>query len=425
MPHTDSRNTRTEALFNRPVNVRAAAAGTDETMLEFLIQLAERKRFIGLVTGSSLLIGLILCFILPVRYTAVTQILPPKQSQSTTSFLNSQIMMGSLAEAAGGGLLTNPNDIYIGLLRSRLVADAIIEKFHLLSAYRAKDMTAARRELAKRTKILSEPSTLISVSVADPNKQRAADIANAYIDQLRTLTRVISVTEASRRRLFFQEQLSGQKEALIAAEETLQGVQQKKGLVHLDTQANVIIGSLASLRSQISAKEVELHTLRSYSTDQNPNVQLASEELAAMQGEAARLEQNNSPSAFSNMGLKDVPKAGMDYVRAQRELQYQQSLFDLLLRQYEAAKLDEAKEAAIIQVVEPAIPPDRKTSPRPLVILSLSLVLGFFLGCLVAILLHRFDLERADPEGAIALQKLQAVLIRRAYGEKPALEKTC
>jgi len=399
-----------------PLSVLGAGglkAGTDETMLEFLIQLAERKRLIGIITGSSLLIGLILCFALPVRYTAITEIMPPKQTQSTASLLNGPMMMGSLAEAAGGGLLTNPNDVYVGLLQSRPVADAIIDKFHLVSVYRAKDMTAARRKLAKCTNILSEPSTMISVSVSDGDRRRAAEMANAYIDQLRTMTKDLSMTEASRRRVFFENQLNKQKEILISAEEAFQDVQQKRGLVHLDAQANAIIRSVASLRGQIAAKEVELQSLRSYATDRNPDVQLAEDELATLQREAARLEQNNNSSTFSSMGLKNVPQAGMDYIRAEREVQYQQALFDLLLKQYEAAKLDEAKEAAIVQVVEPAIPPDRKSFPKAILFLPLSLVLGFLLGCFMALLSHRLDLERSDPESAMALERLQNALIRR------------
>src|SRR5580700_2750916 len=135
-----------------------------ETIIELLIQLAERKWLIAKVTGSSLLIGLVFCFVLPTRYTALARIMPPKTTQSTTSLVNSQVMMGSLAEAASGGLLGDPNAIYIGLLKSRPIADAIIVKYELQREYRSRDMTAARKKLESRTRILSEPSTLISIS---------------------------------------------------------------------------------------------------------------------------------------------------------------------------------------------------------------------------------------------------------------------
>jgi tyrosine-protein kinase Etk/Wzc len=373
----------------------------DDSMLDFLTHLIQRKWLIARFTGASLTLGLILFFVLPVHYTAVTRIMPPKQTQSTTSFLNSEIIMGSLAEAAGNGLLTDPNAIYMGLLKSRPVADAIISRFQLTSVYRVRDMTGARRTLENRTKILSEPSTLISITVSDSNRARAAAIANAYTEQLRELTKSISVSEASRRRLFFGEQLNTQKEALIAAELAFQRVQLSKGLIHLDSQANV-------LRAQVAARQVELQALQSYSTERNPDVQLAERELSAMQAELAQMEQHSGPPGSSAIALTDVPKAGLDYIRAQRELQYQQAFFDMLLRQYEAARLDEAKEAAVIQVVEPAIEPDRRTSPRLLIILPLAAFIGLFLGCLAALLLHRLDLERADPEGAEAIRRLQS-----------------
>ncbi len=385
----------------------------DDSMLDFLTHLIQRKWLIARFTGASLTLGLILFFVLPVHYTAVTRIMPPKQTQSTTSFLNSEIIMGSLAEAAGNGLLTDPNAIYMGLLKSRPVADAIIARFQLTSVYRVRDMTGARRTLENRTKILSEPSTLISITVSDSNRARAAAIANAYTEQLRELTKSISVSEASRRRLFFGEQLNTQKEALIAAELAFQRVQLSKGLIHLDSQANVLIGGLAMLRAQVAARQVELQALQSYSTERNPDVQLAERELSAMQAELAQMEQHSGPPGSSAIALTDVPKAGLDYIRAQRELQYQQAFFDMLLRQYEAARLDEAKEAAVIQVVEPAIEPDRRTSPRLLIILPLAAFIGLFLGCLAALLLHRLDLERADPEGAEAIRRLQSAFRKR------------
>lgn len=410
MPERETLSSQALELGEPASGMSTAALGTDETMPEFLIQLAERKRLIAIITGCSLLVGLILCFVLPVRYTATTEIMPPKQTQSTASLLSGPMMFGSLAEAAGGGLLSNPNDIYVGLLKSRPVADAIIERFHLLDVYHSKDMTGARRELAKRTNILSEPSTMISVSVSDRDKQRAAEMANAYIAQLRALTSVLSMTEASKRRVFFQVQLKSQKETLIAAEEAFQEVQQNKGLVHLDAQAEALIRQLAVLHAQIEEKQVGLQALRSYSTDRNPDVQLAEQELATMQQEASRLEQNNSPSTFSNMGLKNVPKAGMDYIRAEREVQYQQALFDVLLKQYEAAKLDEAKEAAIIQVVEPAIPPDRKSFPKRGLIMVLSGILGLFLAILSVVFQYRVEHMKTSAEGAVACARL-----RRAF----------
>ncbi len=383
--------------------------GNARSVFELLTKLARRKRLIAIVTGISIMAGLIVSFALPARYTAVARIMPPKQTQSTTTFLNSTVGMGSLAEAASGAAgLRDPNAIYIGLLKSRAISDSIITRFGLGKAYRAKDMTEARKELEKNTQILSEKSTMIAISVTDKDKNRSADIANAYIDGLRQLSKSVSVTEAAKRRRFFEEQVNSQRESLVAAEDTFQEVQQSKGLVHLDAQANVIIGSLAGIRSQIAAKKVELNGLQSYSTERNPDVQLAEREISTMEQEASELEQHSGTSGFSELGLKDVPGAGLDYLRAQRELQYQQSLFDLLLRQFEAARLDEAKEAAVIQVVEPAIPPDQKSWPHRLTMTLIFSALGFFGVCAYVLLC---EVARSNPNISQSFADFKSALV--------------
>jgi tyrosine-protein kinase Etk/Wzc len=407
----DSQPERSKGERGQDFSAAIADEAPSDTMIELLTQLAFHKRLIGILTGTGLFIGLILCFALPVRYTAVTEIMPPKQTESTASLLNSQMAIGALAQAgAAAGLLTDPNAIYLGLLKSRPVSDALIREFHLTSVYHSRDMTAARKRLASRTTILSEPSTLISISVIDVDRRRAADLANAYTEQLRVLSKTISITEASRRSLFFEQRLIHQKELLIAAELTFQQVQQSKGLIHLDAQANVTIGSLALLHSEMATKQVELQGIRSYSTERNPDVQLAESEFSALEAEAAQLEQHGESKGSSEITLKDLPKVGLDFVRAQRELQYDQSLFDVLLRQYEAARLDEAKEAAVIEVVAAAIEPDRHSSPKRLLILAVGTFVGLFLGCFAALLRHRIEMEQADPEGAAALRRFKAAL---------------
>jgi tyrosine-protein kinase Etk/Wzc len=384
-----------------------------DTMLEFLIQIAERKWLIAKITGVSIAIGLVLCFVLPVRYTAVTRIMPPKQSPSMAALMVSQVGLGALSQAAGANLLSDPNGIYIGMLKSRTIADQIILKFQLQSVYDSKDLTDARDKLKEFTAIQSDPSTMISISVTDRDRKRAADIANYYTDQLRALSRSLSNTEASRRRAFFEEQTGIQKEALVQAEAAFQQVQQNKGLVHLDTQAGMIIGNAAQLRGQIAAKQVQLQALRSYSTENNPDLQIAEHELAGMREQLRQMEDQNQSSGYADLSLKDVSKAGMDYLRAQRQVQFQQAFFDVLQRQFEAAKLDEAREAAIIQVVEPAVEPERKSSPKRGVILLASAFIGLFVGCLTALILRRFELEKMDPEGSVSLQRLKSALLVR------------
>ena len=399
-------------------SVSLSEASTDDyevSLIDVLTQLAYRKWLIAKVTGTAVLAGVILAFALPVRYTATTKIMPPQQTQSTASMLMMNQLTavggGSLAALAGGGLgLKNPNDIYIGMLKSRPVADAIIQKFGLMQEYHAKDMTAARKKLAGYTEITSGKEGFISISVIDKDKKRAAEMANAYTDQLRDFTQTLAVSEASQRRLFYEDQLKQAKDALVAAEVAFQQVQQKKGLVQLDAQTYSMIGGLASLRAQVAAKQVEVQALSSYSTEKNPELQLAEKELASLQAEESHMEQGGHSPGIAGLGLENVPAAGMEYLRAAHELTYRQALYDMLMKQYEAAKLDEAKEAAIIQTVEPAIPPDRKSAPKRALILAISILLGFFTGCILALFQWWKELVRLDPIAAKRLDELSEAL---------------
>ena len=385
MTEHDSHTGQSATLSEGELPSEDTSATPGAILIETLSLFARHKGLIAKVVGIAMLIGVVISLMLSIRYTATTKIMPPSQTQSEVSLFINQLATSSassLAAAAGGGFgLKDPNDIYIGLLSSRPVADAIIREFGLGNVYKAKNMTVARKELADNTKISSEKSGFIAISVTDTDKKRAADMANAYTEQLRVLTKGLRVTEASQRRLFYEDQLKQAQEDLIAAELSFQQFQQKKGLVQLDAQAKAMIESLAALHAQVAAKQVEVQALRLSSTESNPSVQLAENQLSTLQAETSGLERRNHSPGPGELGLEDVAGAGLDYLRAEHELQYQQMVFDILLKQYDAARLDEAKEAAVIQAVESAIPPDEKSSPhRTLIVLAFAM-LGFLGAC--------------------------------------------
>ena len=394
MPHGTQQEGTSEGVYSS----EAVSLHKGATLIEILTQLLYRKWLIVKITGVAILVGAILSFVLPVLYTATTEVMSPRQTQSASDLLLSQFAngnLGSLSGIAGGGLgLKDPNDIYIELLKSRPVADAIIRQFNLENLYHSRDMTAARKKLAERTTVVSKKGGLLAISVTDKDKRRAAAMANAYTGQLRALTQSLAVTEASQRDLFYKDQLKRAKEDLVQAEFAFQQVQQKKGLVQPDAQAKALIGNLAGLRVQIAAQQVHVQALRSYLTEQNPDVQLAENQLSSLKKEVVQLEQRNQPSGPSDQSIEEVPAAGIEYLRAEHELMYRQTLMDLLLKQYDAARLDEAKEATIIQVVEPAIPPDRKSSPRRTVIVVWFALLAFLGSC--AFVLGLDDLRRGE-----------------------------
>jgi len=277
-------------------------------------------------------------------------------------------------------------------------------------------MASARDELAKYTSISSQKNGFILVSVSDEDKTRAAEMANTYTDELRSLTKTLAVTEASQRRLFYENQLKQAKDALISAELAFQQIQQSKGLVQLDAQAKAMIEGSAQLRAQVAAKQVDVQALRSYSTENNPDVQLAERQLSSLQAEASRLEHSNHSAGFADMGLADVPRAGLEYLRADHELRYRQALMDMLMKQYDAARLDEAKDAAVIQVLEPAIEPDRRSSPKRALIIAIFAIVGFMVGCIFALTLWWKELLQFDPVATKRFEKLICAFTRPKSG---------
>lgn len=279
-----------------------------------------------------------------------------------------------------------------------------------MHVYHLKTMEETRNKLEKRSELVSEKSTLISISVTDKDRTRAAGMANYYIEQLRAITRTMGITQAQREATYYEDQVRKQKDRLTAAEETFQSVQSGKGLVELTSQAKVAVLGLSDLQAQIAAKEVELQSLKSFSTDRNPDVQIAERELDTMKDEVAQLKRHSKETAYSDMGLRDLPKAALDYLRAERDLGYQQTLYNLLVKQFEAAKLDAARDPTIIQVVSTAIEPEKPSFPKVTIFVPLFTIFGVFISILVVKVQRRIELEQADPDGALALARLRKAL---------------
>ena len=354
-------------------------------VLDLLIILSRRKPLILRATlAAGFLAGMVALW-LPNRYTATANILPPQQSQSLAASMIGQLgPLGPMAAMAQKDLgLKNPNDLYVGMLRSRTAEDALIRRFDLRRVYRDKKMSDARHDLENASSIVLGKEGFVSISVEDKDPSRASQIANAYVDELRQLTQDLAVTEAGQRRLFFERQLELAKNNLADAEQALKKTEQKTGLIQLDGQAKAIIESVVKLRALMAAKEVELHAMRLFSTEQNPDVMLGEQQLSGLRAQLALMEKQSSAPAdiqvsASSVPSGNVPEAGLQYVRKLREVKYAEAMFELLAKQYEAARLDEAKTAAVIQVLDPAIEPDRKSSPPRIWIVVIATLLGFF-----------------------------------------------
>lgn len=332
-------------------------------LLDVLLALAERKWLILAMTlaGGLLMAGI--ASLLPPMYTAMTTIVPPQQQQSSASALLGQL--APIAAAAGGGLVKTPADLYVAILGSRTIADDLILTFNLRQIYKAPTLTAARAVLAKRSSFSAGGGPLIKISVEDRDPRRAAALANAYLDELAKQNRHLALTESAQRRLFFEGQLEAQKKSLADAEAMLKATQERTGVLQVSSQVESMIASMARLRAEVTSREVALSSLRNAATPQNPEVVRQETELAALRGQLQRMEANNGPGRPGDpmIPASRVPKVGLEYLRAVRQLKYNESLFELLSKQYEVARIDEAKDAPVIQVVDTALPPEHKSWP--------------------------------------------------------------
>jgi uncharacterized protein involved in exopolysaccharide biosynthesis len=392
-----------------------AATGTDEeiSLLDLLIVLASRRRTIFGVTAACAVVSVVVALILPKSYTANVVLLPPQQNSSIGEALAAQLgNLGSMAALAGSSLgMKNPDDMYVGMLKSRTVEDALVREFGLVQEYHARRFSDARNAFEHHAAVDdSGKDGLIRISVEDRNPRRAAQLANGYVSEFRHLSENLAITEASQRRLFFQQQLEQAKDNLANAEEALKRTEQTTGLIQLDSQARALIESAASLRAQVAAKEVQIQAMRTYATGENAQLIEAQQELDSLRIQLAKLGGSEDSASSLIVPKGKVPEAGLEYVRKLRDVKYYEAIFDILARQFEIAKLDEAKEGSLIQVVDAAIPPDRRSSPKRALIVVLSTVVGLFLGILIALLQARWARVREDPESSAKLALLRRIL---------------
>jgi uncharacterized protein involved in exopolysaccharide biosynthesis len=395
-----------DAIATEPEHWMEAPPGRG--LLDLLLTLAERKWFILSMTLAGALVMTVIAFLLPPMYTATASIMPPQQQQSAVTALLGQL--GPLASAAGGGLgIKTPGEIYVAILGSRTIADDLIHSFNLQQLYNALTMYSARKILAKRSTITGGREPLIRISVEDRDPRRAAALANAYLDELARQNGRLALTESAQRRLFFERQLEAQKKSLADAEAALKATQERTGVLQVTAQVESVIGNMANLRGAIAGREVALSSLESAATPLNPEVVREKAELTALREQLQKLETSGDPVRRGDPLIPTslVPKVGLEYVRAVRDLKYNETLFELLLKQYEAARIDEAKESPVVQVVDSAVPPDRKSwPPRAGFGFGGAFVCGVF-ACLFA----SASSHLRDPQDADKLRLLKRSLI--------------
>ena len=398
-------------------NVPATTGGDadDEiNFLDLLIVLAKHKKLVLGLPLAAAVLAAVITLLMPKIYTATARILPPQQSASMAAAVLNQLG-GALGGWAGGPLgIKNPTDLYVGMLKSRTVADRLIERFKLKELFDKTTLVDTRKALENVTTISTGKDGIIVVELDDKDPKRAAAMANAYVEELGRLNDSLAVTDASRRRLFFEKQLEKTKDDLASAEIELKKTQEKTGLIKLDAQGKAIIDAVAQLKAQVAAKEVQIGAMRTFATERSPELERTQQELAGLREQLHKLERDN-PAAEGDILVPTgrVPEAGLEYIRKARDVKYYETLFELLAKQYEIARLDEANNASLIQVLDKAVPPDKKSKPkRTLIVVITGLVVGF-LAVLWAFIREAQERACRNPEQAQRLELLRRYLRRK------------
>lgn len=343
-------------------------------LFDYLIVLAKWKKLILAITLSVAVISFIPTFFKHYFYHVVTTILPPR---GESRGMANQFMrdFGLLPQVVGTDY--NSQELMVEIFKSRTFRERIMKKFNLESEYEEKDPEKTRQAFLKdvwiepdftdnkRANILkNQQSPLIKINVKNKDAKKAADIANGIVDELKIFINSLAITESSKKRLFFEEQLKHANEALIKSEDDMKLFQQSTGLLTAETQTEMSIKKIADLQAQITAKEIELQVMRSYSTANNPDLQKIEEIIKALRKELAKLETSDRHGKDLSIPAGTMPSLGLDYKRKFRQLKFNETLYDVLVKQYEMAKVEEARDPILIQVIDKAVPPRKPNSVR-------------------------------------------------------------
>jgi tyrosine-protein kinase Etk/Wzc len=409
-----------EISTNAEMKMGAMENASEEKEIDLLevtnLLLRGKRTILKFMLVAVALAALLAYVVMKPMYTAEATFLPPQSAPgSGMSQLASQLgSLGAMGALSGG--LKSSGDVYVGILKSRTIADGLIKRFDLQKVYKTKRISDTAKKLKGRSTFASgAKDTLITVSVEDHDAKRAADLANGYLDALYEQNGRLALTEASQRRLFFEQQLESEKNALADAEVKLKETEEQTGLISPNGQAQVEIDSIAEVRAQISSREIELGALKQAATDQNPEVVRLQTQIDGLEQQLQKFQKDSGARQSGNVlaATGKVPELALEYVRKQREVKYHEVLFELIAKQYEAARLDESRESPVLQVVDRAVVPDRKSGPPGPLILLAGCLLGGLAGAGWVIVKDFLGKLQEDPARAAKFEALrQAALLR-------------
>lgn len=392
-----------------------AADGVDhDGMATRLRALWEQRRSVARITILGMTLTTVLAFAIPKRYQSTAELMPPDNQSGS-----GMAMVAALSGRAGSGLgaiagdlfgLQSTGALFVGILGSRTVRTRLVDEFNLKQLYSVSDEAEARRQLAESTSISEDrKSGIISLSVTDRNPQRAAMLANAYIDALNELVAKLTTSSAHRERVFLEQRLQVVSQDLENAEKRFGQFASKNTAINIPEQGKAMVDAAATLQGELIAAQSELEGLRQIYTGNNVRVRSLQARVTELRHELDRL--GGKPGSRGESlypSIRELPLLGVSYADLYRNAKVEEAVFETLTQEYEMAKVEEAKEIPSVKVLDPGNVPKKKFSPPRLLIIFLGTLLSFGLG--VTWVLGRARWEEVDPKDPVKVLAKEVIV---------------
>lgn len=400
----------TSQTDNGPVGQQLEDA-YDITLLDYIELLIKHKRLIGKLTGAAFIISLVISLLLPARYVAKARVLPPKESDNSMNTLltHTEGVLGGLSES----LLSSktPSELYVGILKSRSAADELIQRFNLKKLYGFFYIEDVYNKLSERTDIqVDKKNQIITVAVEDSSPQRAADMANFYVDALDRINRKLNISEGQKKRQFLEERLTKVQSDLSKAENALKEFQERHKLMSLEEQAKSAIKAAAEIKGELIAAETNLEVQRQFGTQRQNEAVMLIAKIDELKRQLAKIEFGQPANDTERRGSKinesdlfipigSMPDLGLKLAQLTRDAKTQEKVFELITTQFELAKMEEAKDVNTVQVLDRAVPPERRSFPKRSSIVILWTLTALFCGVVLAFLKdYLVRLQKLKPD---------------------------
>lgn len=357
---------------------------------EYWRVLVKFRKLILVIISSAIVLSTVISFLLPKVYSAKASIMPPQQENSIAAGLVSNLT-GGLGNIAGDFLgMESPADIWVGVLNSNTVKDAIIDRFDLRKIYKEDTIEETRAKLDKHVSVAKSKEQIISITVEDRDPERAAMMANAFVGVLDEVNKKVSMSNGRKTRLFVEQRLEEAKAELADVENRIRKFQESNKAVRLDEQSKVIMDAIGTLKGQLMAKEVELETLLTYAQPSHPQAQLLKSQVRELSAKLMEFE-TDSRGAFGKdifIPTARMPALSIQYARLLRDAKVQETLYEFLVQQYEMSRLQEAKDSSTIQVLDIAKTPEKKSKPKKALLIIGAAAAAAFLSVILAFVLE-------------------------------------